>query len=156
MPRGWFLIGLCPYFVSAIVHLAVIIISQRDGMEIKKLGGIQKLGGVKRLGGEADPSTVPAMNATLATFENDVERQTAAGQRYEAQNGFEFWFAVYFKTEQQKDAFLAAMKWFAEDGRYVDGLKLAKEKGLTLPSAPRLSDGPPKERWRALALKTQT
>lgn len=58
------------------------------------------------------------------------ERQAAA---VDLANETEFWFAMYFQTREQKDAFLKAVKWFEMGDKYLDGLLVAKEMGVELP-----------------------
>ncbi len=61
------------------------------------------------------------------------ERQAAA---VDLANETEFWFAMYFQTREQKDAFLKAVKWFEMGDKYLDGLLVAKEMGVELPPRP--------------------
>ena len=46
-----------------------------------------------------------------------------------------FWFAVYFETREQKQAFLKAMKLFPKvyGDVYIDGKKWARQENIELP-----------------------
>ena len=46
-----------------------------------------------------------------------------------------YWFAVYFKTREQKDAFLRGMKLNKKmyGDLYIDGTKWARQEGIELP-----------------------
>ena len=54
----------------------------------------------------------------------------------ELANDSEYWFAVYFQTREQKEAFLHAVKWFQHGDKYLDGRWLAKKMNVVLPPRP--------------------
>lgn len=54
----------------------------------------------------------------------------------ELANDSEYWFAVYFQTREQKEAFLKAVKWFEHGDKYLDGRWLAKKFNVELPPRP--------------------
>lgn len=51
-------------------------------------------------------------------------------------NDTEFWFAAYFQSREQKEAFLKAMDWFQHGDKYLDGRYLARTQGIELPARP--------------------
>lgn len=59
-------------------------------------------------------------------------------RRFEVAVDSEFWFAVYFQSRAQKEAFLTAMGWLIYDqefgGKYLNGLQLADHHGIILPN----------------------
>jgi len=57
-------------------------------------------------------------------------------QAIDLANDSEYWFAVYFQTRDQKEAFLHAMKWFQHGDKYIDGQWAAKKQGIELPPRP--------------------
>jgi len=134
---------------------------------VREIGSARELGSAREVGSARDIGggegmrevTVEGLKKQLATFEKDVRRMAEAGERYAAQTDFGFWFAVYFKTRQQCEAFLKEMGWetnptFPEQ-HYVSGLKVAKKMGLQLPEAPCILDQAPKARWAALAMSPE-
>ena len=54
----------------------------------------------------------------------------------ELANDTEYWFAMYFQTRDQKEAFLKAMGWFERGDKYLDGTAVAKKLGIELPPRP--------------------
>lgn len=124
---------------------------------VKSLGGgLKKAFVIKGLNGKPQEviEDVASYGAALDRFESDMMRANMARLRYDAQNDFGFWFGVYFKTRQQKDAFLAGMGYqVGEDGddTYIDGRVLARIFEIELPEAPPLNDHPPDKRWAAMA-----
>lgn len=57
-------------------------------------------------------------------------------QAIQLANDAEYWFAVYFQTREQKEAFLKAVKWFEHGDKYLDGRWLAKKFNVELPPRP--------------------
>lgn len=51
-------------------------------------------------------------------------------------NDTEYWFAMYFQSREQKEAFLQAMNWFEHGDKYIDGQFAAKRMGIELPPRP--------------------
>lgn len=64
--------------------------------------------------------------------------EKADKRRFEVAVDSEFWFAVYFQSRAQKEAFLTAMSWLIYDkefgGKYLNGLQLADHQGIILPT----------------------
>jgi hypothetical protein len=57
-----------------------------------------------------------------------------ADKNKDSVSGDESYTTIVFLDKQQRDVFLNAMKWvYIEGGRYVDGLALASQLGVTLP-----------------------
>ncbi|WP_211440941.1 hypothetical protein [Collimonas humicola] len=52
----------------------------------------------------------------------------------ELANDSEFWFAMYFQTREQKEAFVAALG--LKQDKYIDGQEAARILGITLPPRP--------------------
>jgi hypothetical protein len=63
-------------------------------------------------------------------------------QAIELANDSEYWFAVYFQTREQKEAFLQKMMtadgtpWSEQGDKYLDGQQLAKRHGIDVPPRP--------------------
>jgi hypothetical protein len=63
-------------------------------------------------------------------------------QAIELANDSEYWFAVYFQTREQKEAFLQKMMtadgtpWSEQGDKYLDGQQLAKRHGIDMPPRP--------------------
>jgi hypothetical protein len=63
-------------------------------------------------------------------------------QAVELANDSEYWFAVYFQTREQKEAFLQKMMaadgtpWSEQGDKYLDGQQLAKRHGIDVPPRP--------------------
>lgn len=52
----------------------------------------------------------------------------------ELANDSEFWFAMYFQTREQKEAFVAALG--LKQDKYIDGQEAARIMGIALPPRP--------------------
>lgn len=69
-----------------------------------------------------------------------VNKTQREGQQkaIELANETEYWFAVYFQTVEQKNAFLTGIKYTGEKvgDKYIDGQDLAKHLGVELPPRP--------------------
>lgn len=134
-------------------------------MEIKRSGGIgiKKGIGISKAGGITlhKKAEFPAADELNRSFEkvkssiDDVERARAdlAVAKNRTQENFGFWVAVYFVSEQQKDAFVEAMGWDTYGGQWVNGVAECRKKGLPLPEAPALEDPPLSKRWASLVRK---
>lgn len=55
---------------------------------------------------------------------------------YRVANDDEFWFAVCFQSQEQKDEFLALAGWQSLGDKYLDGLRLAKMLNLAVEPIP--------------------
>lgn len=65
-----------------------------------------------------------------AKFTENAQKEQA--QR-EQQHDSEFWFAVYFKTREQKEMFLK-LAGIINDDKYINGNELAKKLNIELPN----------------------
>lgn len=68
-------------------------------------------------------------NEFAAIHEGRKQQQDAI----ELANDTEYWFAVYFQSREQKEAFLKAVDWFQRGDKYLDGRFVAEKMGVTLP-----------------------
>lgn len=66
----------------------------------------------------------------LSTFKG---RAKAEQDRFELATDSEFWFAVAFKSREQKELFLKAMGWLEYGDKFLNGLLLAEVEGVALP-----------------------
>lgn len=71
------------------------------------------------------------VSAILQAFKDRAKREQ---ERFDLAADSEFWFAVCFQSREQKEAFLVAMEWIAGGDKYLDGPKLAADRGIKLPS----------------------
>jgi hypothetical protein len=73
-----------------------------------------------------------------------LQRSKAERARFVAATDSEYWFAVCFQSREQKEAFLRAMKWLGYGDKYLDGTKVARRQGISLPEAsvPFLTEKP--------------
>lgn len=60
--------------------------------------------------------------------------EKADKSRFEVAVDSEFWFALYFQSRAQKEAFLTAMGWLLYGDKYLNGLQIAKHQGIILPT----------------------
>jgi hypothetical protein len=91
--------------------------------------GFDPLGEVEQTG-DLETDAQAETSALLSGFQ-DRARQEAA--RFELATDSEFWFAVYFQSREQKEAFLQLLDWLSEGDKYLNGLALAEKLGLKLP-----------------------
>lgn len=91
---------------------------------------------------EVDGETSEEVAAKQAELARAIlsNREQREGQKkaIELANDTEFWFAVYFQTREQKEAFLRAIGYGgAQDpDKYLDGQELAEKQGIKLPARP--------------------
>jgi hypothetical protein len=60
--------------------------------------------------------------------------EKADRSRFEVAVDSEFWFALYFQSRAQKEAFLTAMGWLLYGDKYLNGLQIADHQGIILPN----------------------
>lgn len=69
-----------------------------------------------------------------------VNKEQREGQRVavELANDTEFWFAVYFQSREQKEAYLRAIGYGGpkDPDKYIDGQRLAAKQCIALPARP--------------------
>lgn len=109
----------------------------------------------------SDPTT-PRPGRVNDLAANDVARAKAALRERSKkerkdiadQTNSAFWFAAYFASKEQRDAFLAAIRAadLLEDDQHVSGRKLAKLLGVELPPDPKQRHFKADRRFAALAL----
>lgn len=63
------------------------------------------------------------------------ERIKMENERFQNTTDSEYWFAVCFQTREQKEAFLKAMNLFLIGDKYLDGVEVAKQLGINIPTA---------------------
>lgn len=61
------------------------------------------------------------------------ERTKREDERFKLATDSEYWFAVCFKTREDKDAFLATARLMAVGDKYLDGYAVARALGIALP-----------------------
>ena len=61
------------------------------------------------------------------------DRAKQEAERFELATDTEFWFAVGFKSREQKELFLQAMNWLQYGDKYLDGNRIARKAGISLP-----------------------
>ncbi|MFD8494251.1 hypothetical protein [Amycolatopsis sp. NPDC059657] len=69
------------------------------------------------------------------------ERTKREDERFKLATDSEYWFAVCFKTREDKDAFLAAARLLPVGDKYLDGYAVAHTLGITLPTDNDTIDG---------------
>ncbi|MCS7484668.1 hypothetical protein ACFFQW_45115 [Umezawaea endophytica] len=78
--------------------------------------------------------------ATDSTAELDAlaigfrERTKREDERFRLATDSEFWFALCFKSRDEKDAFLHAARLFHIGDKYLDGLAAAAVLGVAMPN----------------------
>lgn len=99
--------------------------------------------------GSAEPTALDALqysgNAEADSMLelNEFQRQAKESLKREQESQLEmfdteFWFAVYFQSRAQKEAFLNALQMLADGDKYIDGQALAEKLGIALPPGPKL------------------
>lgn len=69
-------------------------------------------------------------------FQSIRDGRKKQAESIELANDTEYWYAMYFQSREQKEAFLKAMKWFEHGDKYIDGRWAAKKLGIELPARP--------------------
>lgn len=113
-----------------------------DDLELPDLGALDDGEGMSSPFAEADYTGNFEQDG--ATDDKVIDTEFAAlregrkqqQQAVELANDSEYWFAMYFQTREQKERFLAAMKWIAHGDKYLDGQWVAKKQGIELPPRP--------------------
>ncbi|ACU37173.1 hypothetical protein [Actinosynnema mirum] len=78
--------------------------------------------------------------ATDSTAELDAlargfrERTAREDERFRLATDSEFWFALCFKSREEKDRFLKAARLFHLGDKYLDGLAFAAALGVAMPA----------------------
>jgi hypothetical protein len=77
------------------------------------------------------------------------ESLTSQKSRMKAEMQWDFFCCVIFQSEEQRRAFLEAIRWNWKErgGIYIDGQELAKAIGVALPPGPTWKNGEPKDIW---------
>jgi hypothetical protein len=88
---------------------------------------------------EQQPASYEEMHANTAGEIRTafMERAAKDKQRYLEATDSEFWVAVCFRSREQKEAFLSAVRWpgVEVDDKYISGEVIAKALGIALPPA---------------------
>ena len=105
--------------------------------------------------GDPEVSSQEEASALLDGFRERAKREA---ERFTLATDSEFWFAVGFQSREQKEAFMAAMKWLGYGDKYLNGCHIAEDSGIKLPQV-KLSDPtkkPVDRRLDALAMRPPT
>lgn len=70
---------------------------------------------------------------TSVLLQGFKDRAKQEAERFELATDTEFWFAVGFKSREQKELFLQAMNWLQYGDKYLDGNRIARKAGISLP-----------------------
>lgn len=115
-----------------------------SGLKAGGIGGLGKLGGLKPAKApERGPDPLAGveyteseetnakleLNAMQLAFKARREREA---QRFENATDSEFWFAVCFKTREQKEKFLQLAQLIELGDKYLDGEKVAEVLNIKL------------------------
>jgi hypothetical protein len=77
------------------------------------------------------------MAEDLQALQGDfAKRAQMASERFQTTVDSEYWFCVSFDTRAQKHAFLRALGWDGQGGKFLDGIELARQMGIVLPPTP--------------------
>ncbi|WP_278976737.1 hypothetical protein [Oligella urethralis] len=60
------------------------------------------------------------------------ERAKIENSRFEDVTDSEYWFAMCFKTRDQKERFLRAMAWIEYGDKYLNGIEIANQMGIDI------------------------
>lgn len=80
--------------------------------------------------GDAEADAMADLDEVQAGFR---ARAKAENDRFASVTDSEYWFAVCFKTREQKEHFLRVMKWLNLGDKYLPGDLVAKSQGIELP-----------------------
>lgn len=84
-------------------------------------------------GEDAEENSVLVDEVVAEEFAAIHEGRKKQQEAIETANDTEYWFAVYFQTREQKEAFLKAVDWFEHGDKYIDGQFAAKKMGIEIP-----------------------
>jgi hypothetical protein len=78
-----------------------------------------------------EDATKGEISEVLAAFKKRAADEAAAKTK---NISTEYWFAVYFASQEQRDSFLNAVKLLEKlEDQYLDGTVLAKKLGISIP-----------------------
>lgn len=80
--------------------------------------------------GDAEADSLADLDEVKRGFR---ERAKAENDRFQNVTDSEYWFAMCFKTREQKERFLVAMNWIQFGDKYLPGDEVAKLMGVDLP-----------------------
>ena len=112
-------------------------ISRKIGGKRPSIGGILTAQGVENPLADVDYQGDIAHDTKEeegAMLKHLKEAGKVEKRRYDVAVDSEFWFAVYFQSREQKDAFLTAMNWLKYGNKYLNGLQLADLQGILIPN----------------------
>lgn len=81
--------------------------------------------------GDVEKDAAVEMSVVKAGF---IERAKAEAKRQQKATDSEYWLCLCFQSRAQVEAFLKATRWAKAQEKYIDGLKVAKAIGVTLPA----------------------
>lgn len=113
--------------------------AKRDAVNKKllKANPVPKYVDMPELTGDAETDSANDLTEVQAGFR---KRAADEANRFALATDSEYWACICFQTREQKEHFLAALDILkftdqSTGGRYLDGQEVAKQLGVTLPSA---------------------
>jgi len=82
--------------------------------------------------GNAERDSLAELDAVKKGFRSRVKVEN---ERFKNVIDSEYWFAVCFRTREQKARFLEAMQWVELGDKYLPGDEIAKRMGIDLPAS---------------------
>lgn len=79
--------------------------------------------------GDLEEDLKAELDAVQQGFRN---RAKIENDRFDDVTDSEYWFAMCFKTREQKERFLKAMQWIEYGDKYLDGNKIAEQMGVDI------------------------
>jgi hypothetical protein len=80
---------------------------------------------------EAEAMAAAEVNEVLSGFKARARQED---QRFEDATDSEYWVCLCFQTRDQKEEFLRKKGWLDLGDKYLDGMMVAEEEGITLES----------------------
>ena len=100
----------------------------------------------------------PTTCETVKEVSRMAERALKDQDRFNDSTSTSFYACLVFQSDDQRDAFVEAMKWREaqddEDPCFLDGCEIAQRMGVVLPECPPIRKTQKHERWAKLAQET--
>lgn len=91
---------------------------------------------------------------TVDELDGMARRALVEKERFADATASSFYACLIFQSDEQRDAFIEAMKWRDaqddEDPCFLDGLEIAKRIGVALPATPPERKTQSRKRWERL------
>ncbi|MGI8310685.1 hypothetical protein [Saccharopolyspora hattusasensis] len=81
--------------------------------------------------GDIEADSAAELDALAKGFRERTKRED---ERFRLATDSEYWFAVCFRTREDKDAFLKAARLMAIGDKYLDGYAVARTLGIPMPT----------------------